>query len=561
MLHCGVPVTCLGAPPLNVVLLLLDDMRYDQVAAMPEVTDRLVGGGLSFTRAYAATPLCAPARASLLSGGYPTHEVGVLTNEIPNGGIQRFVDVDTLATRLQEQGYTTALIGKYLNGYDEWFPYIAPGWTEWIAWIEQEDWSSYALVEGGSTPAGPESGAVVHHDDYIADHQADAAIDFITRHAEDPFFLYVPFLAPHTPHTPASEDESAFADYRYRGGAYQEADLSDKPEWMRRRVLLSPAQEADADAVNRQQLQSLLPVDRAIGAILDTLDAAQLSDHTLVIFTSDNGQLWGEHRLFDKGLAYEESIHVPLVIWAPGGVQGEDDSLVSMTQDVAATMTSATGLTRRSDGLDLLPRLCGVTTRERDHLLLQGWATANPDWAAVLTPRYKYVEWTSGDTELYDRETDPTESTSLHAAPDQAANAAALAAILAAERALDVATINLPVAATGIPYETTLATWGGVPPYTWSLHSEALPPGLLLHTDGSITGTARQPGDYVFTVTVSDGGRSPYHGGPQRVVATVRLTVTGEPMCGCLASGPVSGSALWLACGVAWLRRRRGAGA
>jgi hypothetical protein len=117
---------------LNFIVILTDDQRWDTLWAMPIVQEKLMARGVTFTNAFVTTPLCCPFRASFLSGGFYAHNTGVLTNALPNGGVSRFHDEETIATILQGAGYKTALMGKYMNGYLKIAPYIPPGWTKFI---------------------------------------------------------------------------------------------------------------------------------------------------------------------------------------------------------------------------------------------------------------------------------------------------------------------------------------------------------------------------------------------------------------------------------------------
>jgi Sulfatase/Glucodextranase, domain B/Bacterial Ig-like domain (group 2) len=117
---------------LNFIVILTDDQRWDTLWAMPIVQEKLMARGVTFTNAFVTTPLCCPFRTSFLSGGFYAHNTGVLTNALPNGGVSRFHDEETIATILQGAGYKTALMGKYMNGYLKIAPYIPPGWTKFI---------------------------------------------------------------------------------------------------------------------------------------------------------------------------------------------------------------------------------------------------------------------------------------------------------------------------------------------------------------------------------------------------------------------------------------------
>ena len=114
----------------NILVVLTDDQRWDSLWAMPFVQRKLADRGVKFTNVYATTPSCSPFRASFLSGGFLARETGVLTNRPPNGGVAAFFDERTLATILQEAGYRTGIVGKYMNRYSSIAPRVPPGWDQ-----------------------------------------------------------------------------------------------------------------------------------------------------------------------------------------------------------------------------------------------------------------------------------------------------------------------------------------------------------------------------------------------------------------------------------------------
>lgn len=521
------PAACLGDVPLNVVLLMLDDMRYDQVAVMPEVAART--DALRFSYAYFGTPLCSPMRAGLLSGGFPPAETGVRTNDPPTGGVSAFRDTDTLPVRLQAAGYSTGLVGKYLNGYASLGAYVPPGWTAWAAWLGGDDWSRYRLVEGSSGATASE-GVRVDHDTYITDLQGEWAERFIGAHRDTPFFLDIAFVAPHDPHVPAAEDVGAYADYVYRGGAYEEADVTDKPAWIQALPLLTFEEQAAADTADRERQETLLAVDRAITRIGAALDTYGVADRTVVFLVSDNGELWGEHRVFDKGVAYQEAVHAPVLVWGPGVHPGESPELVDPVLDVGATIQSIAGLTPHTEGVDLTPVLCGGAGAGRDHVLVQDWSREEESWSGLVTPRYTYVEWASGERELYDRDADPSEVSSLHADPAAAPLLATFGAMVAAERGLGGGSGSLPAGVVGRPYTQVLEAWGGTPPLTWTQIGGNVPQGVTLAADGTLAGSPRGDGDFAFAVRIEDSSTSPVTGLPQSVTAKLSLRIDAAPL-------------------------------
>jgi len=291
------PAAAPAAPPSrpNIVLVVTDDLDAASVEAMPMVMALLHDQGVSFSNFFVSTPLCCPARVSLLRGQY-VHNHGVLGNGGPNGGFATFHRLggedSTVATWLHDAGYRTALLGKYLNGYPEDADpsYVPPGWDEWDALVAEAPagggYIDYALNENGRRVTyGSEP------EDYSTDVLSAKATDFIARTtaADQPFFLYLAPFAPHAPSIPATRHAEAFAEARApRSAAFNEADVSDKPSWVRDRPVLSDEQVAEIDAQYRDRLRTLLAVDEMVATLVQTLEATGELENTYLFFTSYN---------------------------------------------------------------------------------------------------------------------------------------------------------------------------------------------------------------------------------------------------------------------------------
>jgi arylsulfatase A-like enzyme len=280
-----------GDPP-NVVLILTDDQRWDTLNEMPTVDEELARHGISFERGYVSNPLCCPSRASVLTGQY-SHSNGVYTNQNgqPHGGFRAFDDRSTVATWLDEAGYRTGMLGKYFNGYEG--PYVPPGWDRWFATYVNGAFYDYLATDDGVVKTYGSDPA-----DYGTAVLANEAVRFIESTPEDtPVFLY---FAPHAPHEPAMAapgDRRAYTDLGpWRPLNYDEADVSDKPAYIRDQPRMDAVASARIDEFRRSQYASLLAVDRAVGTIVDSLDQTGRLSNTLIVYTSDNGMSWGEHR-------------------------------------------------------------------------------------------------------------------------------------------------------------------------------------------------------------------------------------------------------------------------
>ncbi|MGH2714693.1 MAG: sulfatase family protein, partial [Thermoleophilaceae bacterium] len=393
----------------NVLLINTDDQRWDTLEYMPTVTSELVGKGVTFSNSFVVNAVCCPSRASLLTGRW-SHSTGVWGIKGPHGGFHVFDDRSTLPVWLNDVGYETMLAGKYLNGYLDG-AYVPPGWDRWFAHTRNENayfgWG--ASEDGTAVEFGSEPG------DYATDVLASRAVDFIHDTAGEPFFLY---FAPKAPHydvpgsvTPAPRHAGAYPDLpAWRPPNLNERWVGDKPDYVRSR----PRIPLDRIAEFRQdQLESLLAVDEAIAAMLAALrETGELAD-TLIIFTSDNGYGWGEHRRMNKVAPYEESIRVPLVIrWDALGIPARTSPQLVLNVDLAETIAAAAGIAVPTEGRNLLPLILDARRGWRTSFLVESdmWPDMRvPAYCAFRSSGWKYVQYATGEEELYNLCRDPYE--------------------------------------------------------------------------------------------------------------------------------------------------------
>jgi N-acetylglucosamine-6-sulfatase len=400
-----------GEPP-NIVLVLTDDQRWDTLGVMPTVQNELVAQGVSFSNAFVTNPVCCPSRSTILTGRY-SHGTGVYSNSGPNGGFKAFDDRSTLATWLDSDGYQTALIGKYLVGYSG--SYIPRGWDRWVAFSGRTAYFDYTLNE--------DRNLVTYGDqpsDYSTDVLAARAVQFIGAAEEGrPLFLHFAPFAPHANSwvtAPAPRHEGRFAGIApWRPPNYDEADIADKPYWIRRLPRLTPERRARTDFFRRGQLESLLAVDDAVDDVIGALEASGRLENTIIIFTSDNGHAWGEHRWVQKLAPYEESIRVPLVIrYDPlTSSSARTDPRFALNVDLAPTVARLAGVAAPgAQGRSLLPLLAGQAVAwRRDFLLEHGYTWGIPTYCGVRSARYTYAQYRPGVEELYDLASDPYQLT------------------------------------------------------------------------------------------------------------------------------------------------------
>ena len=433
-----------NAAPLrpNIVFILTDDQRFDTVdtthsidgvtPVMPKVMSEIVGKGVRFENSFVTTDLCAPSRSSLLAAKY-SHTTGVHTNGGANGGFGAFDDTSTLPVWLHAAGYHTGIYGKYLNGYGPHAPYQAPGWDEWHV-FKNVAYFNYTLAENGVlVPFGSADA------DYSTDVLRDKAVQFIENApAGQPFFLYFAPKAPHAPATPAPRHANSFSGIPpWRPPNYNEADVSDKPAWVQAIAPWGPTKQANNDAFNQKQLESLQAVDEAVDALIQALDGIGQLDNTIIIFASDNGYSWGSHRWEPKQCPYEECMRVPLAIrYKPLAPLPRVETGFGLNIDHGLTLSELAGAIADPgvEGMSMVRLLDGTTSSWRSDFLEEHWDGPIPTYAEVRGTPWKYNEYQTGEAELYDLSLDPFELANVVTDPANADTVAAQAAHLRALR-------------------------------------------------------------------------------------------------------------------------------
>ena len=483
-----------AGPPArpNVVLITTDDQTAQSLAVMKRTRALLGDRGASFTRYFAAYPLCCPARTTWITGQYP-HNHGVIDNRpASGGGYEHLREPErVLPAWLDAAGYDTGLAGKWIHNYEPLTP--PPGWDRWWGLVPATATAYYdysiADSDGGMDSYGSED----------SDYQTDVltreyALPFIAAHATDPdpFFLHLSYTAPHwgsgrrdragkrcaspKPFSfdtarakPAPRHAERFRTRELpRPPSFDERALADKPAILRKGKPIRRAERREIARRYRCELASLLAVDEGVAAIDRALTDAGLAESTYVIFTSDNGYMHGEHRIRSGKLQpYEEAIRVPLLIRGPGVPRGVRIGDPVADVDLAPTIAELTaagqapGLERSADGSSLVAHLAGQRDPGRAILIeakRPARATASGavarSFIGVRTRRYAYVEryelrtatveegldaaLGAGelvDRELYDLRRDPYQLESRHASGRYAATRATLAATLARLRA------------------------------------------------------------------------------------------------------------------------------
>ncbi len=385
---------------------MTDDLDERSMEDLPGIREDIMGSnGTTFENAYVTFPLCCPSRATILRGQY-AHNHTILHNVPPDGGEQKFRDLgrdrSTVATWLKGAGYRTSYIGKYLNGYGDGELYIPPGWDEWF------------VLNG--RPSGPyvnDNGQTITISGTSTDVFAEEASDFIRRSSAnpEPFFAVVGTHAPHQPPAVAERHQGSFADTPLpKPPNFDEADISDKPQWLQQYPRLSQAQVDELQQLYRERLRSMLAVEDLLRKIVATLEETEELSNTYIFFTSDNGYDFGNHRLYPAGKLrpYEEDIGIPLMVRGPGVPAGMVRTELVINNDFAPTIASLAGASIPAfvDGSSFAPLLTGSPPPSWRTAFLEE-ETISHAHRGVHTERYMFTEYDTGERELYDLQLDP----------------------------------------------------------------------------------------------------------------------------------------------------------
>lgn len=423
-----------GSDRPNIVFILTDDQTVEDMRYMPMTRELLADKGTIFENAFVTNSVCCPSRSTILRGQY-THNHQIKGAKPPAGGWEKFRDLgleeSTVATWLDSEGYQTALVGKYLNGYLD-TTYVPPGWDEWYG-FNTGGYFDFELNENG------ENVLYEGRENYQTDVLGDKAEEFVRGAAEegDPFFLHLSPWAPHGPVDPAPRHEDLFEDERApRPPSFNEADVSDKPEWVREKPLLTESEIEEMDEWYRNRIRTLQAVDEMVRDLGETLEETGQLDSTYIVFTTDNGWHMGQHRLpMSKWTAYEEDIKVPLLVRGPGVPEGETLEHLVLNNDFAPTFAEIGGAPTPSfiDGRSLMPLLGSnpspIEDWRRSFLIeakSEGAVDQRPAYKAIRTKRWSYVSYENDryasekESELYDLRRDPHQLQSLDATADGA---------------------------------------------------------------------------------------------------------------------------------------------
>ena len=434
---CGSLDTVNSAGPNapSIVLVMTDDQDIASLAVMKNLQRELVDRGVTFANSFVTTPECCPSRATFLTGQY-SHNHGVLSNNPPYG-FPALDGSNTLPVWLQAAGYQTAYFGKYVNGYgvpadSDAGREVPQGWGEWHGLIGQTAFRMYRYVLNENGVLHRYGRAPGNYQTNVLARKADG---YLSRAARDrPVFMVVAPLAPHQegpldswarvtrdlrPH-PRDRDTLA-RRHLPKPNSFHELNVGDKPAVVRRRIAVTrgTVESPTLAAYYRGRLESLLAVDRMVGRLIETLRRTGRLENTVLIFTSDNGFLLGQHGLTGKSLPYEESVRVPLVIRGPGFPAGRTRAAPVANIDLAPTISDLAGILPglEMDGISLQPVASGARPLRGRAIGLE-LLDKSQRYTGIRTRRFALIQYLKGgEWELYDLRRDPYERRNAYGEP------------------------------------------------------------------------------------------------------------------------------------------------
>lgn len=458
----------------NVLLLMSDQHKRscmgvagDAVASTPNL-DRLARESVRFTNAYCTNPVCAPSRASMLTGLY-THNLlhgelkGRGDNSIPYSPKHK-----TVAHHFSRADYLTALIGKmhfvdaqthgfnYQLEFNDWYQALGPKVTLYedevghpdsgaglpqieSLWQGKDPWKGHRQLDNRQGAVAVGRPSVMEEPDHFESFVARESIHFLENYTQDePFFLVSSFLKPHEPFMPAQRFAEMFPPEQMKPSpTWGKADLQQLPERVRRSIELCHAtpelglSRKDIAEVRKRiayYYGNLAQTDDCVGQILSALTRLGLDRNTIVLYTSDHGEMLSDLGLWDKFQFYEGSCGVPLTVRMPGGTPGVCNTPVSLIS-LSATLTDLCGVPSPgpSDGKSFADLVRHPDSNASNGPVFAEYSLGNDNAKYMIRDGdYKYTYWVHDMPELYDLRSDPQEMHNLANQPKYRATVARL---------------------------------------------------------------------------------------------------------------------------------------
>ena len=426
------PLAALAAQRPNFLFILTDDQRWDAMGVVQREQgdkarfpwfktpnlDRLAAGGVRFRNAFVVNSLCAPSRATFMTGRYG-HSNGIVNNHTP------FTDPQTVASLLGDAGYATGYIGKWHMGQQSG---KRPTWGYSASFVGQGVYFNCPIEVNGHRVAST---------GWVDDVSTGYAIDFVRKNAAQPFLLFVGFKATHGPFEPPPRRAKDF-----EGETARPVPNLDVPAIYHRDG--ATPRKGGGGGTNLGYFRALAGMDDNVGRLLDELDRLGLASNTMVVFAGDNGYYLGEHGLGDKRTAYEESLRIPLLVRYPAlAASNAVVDAMALNIDLCPTFLDFAGVAAPTNlhGRSWRPLLeQRADAPKRDAFFYCYFAERSftaPMTTAVRTEQAKLIrypghpEW----TEVFDLARDPYETNNLASDPAHAALRRELAVAYAREAA------------------------------------------------------------------------------------------------------------------------------
>lgn len=422
-----------GARP-NIIFILTDDYASNLVDFMPNLK-AMQREGVTFSHYYVSNSLCCPSRSSIFTGKLP-HNNGVQTNTQPNGGYEAYISRGnapaSFSVALQQAGYQTAMMGKFLNGY---LPRQHPPVTGWSDWF---------VAGGGYRNFDYDincNGQILHYghapQDYLTDVMAGRADSLVRAWKDQPFFIEISTFTPHAPFMPAPRHENLFSNEKApRTPAFNKQADSTAPGWLRILQPLGSKKINKIDNIFRNRLRCIMSIDEMLGRLRKTLNETGCSNRTYIFFSSDNGYHLGDYSMLQgKQTAFDIDIRVPLIACGPAVARGALQQAIVSNIDLAPTFAALAGvpLTSESDGKEIQQLLREGKTEKIDwrHFAIIEHRRVNynindpdrqeaedgklPSYTALRFQDLLYVEYETGEISCYDTRNDPYELKNIFA--------------------------------------------------------------------------------------------------------------------------------------------------
>ncbi|OHC97618.1 MAG: acetylglucosamine-6-sulfatase [Sphingomonadales bacterium RIFCSPLOWO2_12_FULL_63_15] len=440
LLGPGVLAKPVNAPqkPTNMIFVLVDDLRYDAMGFLtpglqtPNI-DALAKNGVYFPNAVVTSSLCSPSRATILTGQTARNHGVVDNNNSSEEGLTFFPKY------LQQAGYQTGFFGKWHMGFDTDAP--REGFDKWVSFKGQGTYFPTELLSPERLAAGDRQmlnvdGTAVKRTGYITDELTDYAMNWLEkgRDTSKPFFLYLSHKAVHSDPLPPERYKNQYSKLDIKllaSMANTPENNAGKPLWVQNQRNSWHGADFPYHTDNpmteqvRDYYRTLSPVDDSLGRIMAYLKKNKLDKNTMVVFYSDNGFMIGEHGLIDKRNAYEPSVRVPMIVWAPGMVpKGVTNPAVVRNLDLAPTFLDIAHVDKpqQMEGKSFLPVAEGKIDEKAwnpgDFVYEYYWEWSfpqTPTTFAIERDRVKYIQYHGvwDMEELYDLKTDPDEMHNL----------------------------------------------------------------------------------------------------------------------------------------------------